>query len=74
MARYHVINPETAKYFEKPNGSKVWNLTEREAMRISQGAIIIALDERNFNESLNSYYCGKLYKQLAYDERNGWVS
>lgn len=74
MSRYYVMDPESAKFFEKADGSRVWHLSRNDAMRISEQAVVVALDERNFNESLNAYMNGKLYKQLAYDERLGWVS
>lgn len=72
--RYYVIDKESAKFFEKADGSRVWHLSRADAMRISEGAIVVALDERNFNESLNCYLNGKLFEQLMYDERNGWIS
>ena len=72
--RYYVIDKESAKFFEKEDGSRVWHLSRADAMRISEGAIVVALDERNFNESLNCYLNGKLFEQLMYDERNGWIS
>ena len=72
--RYYVMDRESARYFEKADGSRVWHLSREDAMRMSNFAIVVALDERNFNESLNCYLNGELYKQLAYDERNGWIS
>lgn len=72
--RYYVMDKESARYFEKADGSRVWHLTRDQAMQVSEGAIVVALDERNFNESLNCYHERKLYKQLMYDERNGWIS
>ena len=72
--RYYVMDKESARYFEKADGSRVWHLSRAEAMRISEGAIVVALDERNFNESLNAYYERELFCQLHYDERNGWIS
>ena len=68
------MDPESAKFFEKRDGSRVWHMSRADAMRISERAIVVALDERNFNESLNAYYEGELFKQLHYDERNGWIS
>ena len=72
--RYYVIDRESARYFEKADGSRVWHLTREQAMKISEGAIVVALDERNFNESLNAYYEQELFCQLHWDERNGWIS
>jgi hypothetical protein len=72
--RYYVMDRDEAKFFEKADGSRVWELSRADAMRISDGAIVVALDERNFNESLNCYYERKLYGQLMYDEHLGWVS
>ena len=74
--RCYVMNRENAKFFEKEDGSRVWNVPSaaEASERLGEMAVVVALDERNFNESLNSYVNGKLYKQLAYDERNGWVS
>ena len=68
------MDPESAKFFEKRDGSRVWHMSRADVMRISERAIVVALDERNFNESLNAYYEGELFKQLHYDERNGWIS
>lgn len=72
--KWYVIDKETAKFFEKEDGSRVWRLSKRDAMKVSEQAVVVALDERNFNESLNTYYQGELFKQLHYDERNGWIS
>lgn len=72
--RYYVIDKESAKFFEKRDGSRVWNLSRADAMRVSEQAIVVALDERNFNESLNAYYEGKLFEQIHWDDRNGWIS
>lgn len=71
---WYVIDPKSAKFFEKQDGSRVWRLSRKDAMRISEQAIVVSLDERNFNESLNAYYNEELFKQLHYDERNGWIS
>ena len=72
--RWYVLDPESAEFFEKQDGSRVWRMTKEQAMRVSEQAVVVALDERNFNESLNAYYQERLFKQLHYDERNGWVS
>lgn len=72
--RWYVMDKENAKFFEKADGSRVWNLTRPQAMELSEFAIVVSLDERNFNEALNSYLNGQLFKQLHYDERLGWVS
>lgn len=75
--RYYVMNRQDASYFEKADGSREWHVAEGGAelsAKLGEMALVIALDERNFNESLNSYVNGKLYAQLAYDERNGWIS
>ena len=69
--RYYVMDKESARYFEKADGSRVWNLSRQDAMRMSDMAIVVALDERNFNESLNVYWQRKLFEQVHYDERNG---
>lgn len=72
--RYYVMDPRSAKFFEKRDGSRVWHLSRADAMRVSEAAIVVALDERNFNESLNAYYEGKLFEQIHWDDRNGWIS
>ena len=72
--RYYVMDKESARFFEKADGSRVWNLSKDDAMRVSEMAVVVALDERNFNESLNCYHERKLFKQVHYDERNGWIS
>lgn len=72
--RYYVMNRESARFFEKADGSRVWNLSRDEAMQMSNFAVVVALDERNFNESLNVYMNERLFKQAHYDERLGWVS
>ncbi|MBQ9000464.1 MAG: hypothetical protein IJ087_01270 [Eggerthellaceae bacterium] len=72
--KWNVIDPESRKYYRKPNGSAEWELTRSQALEISDHAIVIALDERNFNESLNVYWQQKLFEQLHYDEHLGWVS
>lgn len=75
-SRYYAIDPETNEFYRKPEHKRAteWRLTRDEAMKLSEFALIIALDERNFNESLNVYYRERLYKQLFWDERNGWIS
>ena len=75
--RYYVMNRKDASYFEKADGSRVWRVNERAeelSERLGEMAVVVALDERNFNESLNCYVNGKLYGQLAWDEHLGWVS
>jgi len=75
--RYYVMSRSDAKFFEKAGGSKIWHVNERSeelSKRLGDMAIVVALDERNFNESLNAYVNGKLFCQLAYDEHLGWVS
>ena len=72
--RWYVVDPETAEFFEKMDGSRVWHMTKKDAMRVSNMAAVVALDERNFNESLNVYYQERLFKQVHWDERNGWIS
>lgn len=71
---YHVIDPKTRKFIEKPNGDRVWSLSRADAMRISEAAIVIALDERNLDDALNTYHNGRLFAQIHWDERNGWIS
>ena len=72
--RWHVIDPKGMRYYEKKGGSRVWHLTKKQAIELSDAAIVVALDERNLNESLNVYWNRELFKQLHYDERNGWIS
>jgi len=75
--RYYVMDRKTASYFEKADGSRVWQVNERAeelSERLGEMAVVVSLDERNFNESLNCYVNGKLYGQLAWDEHLGWVS
>ena len=72
--RYYVMDRENARFFEKADGSRVWNLSRDDAMKVSEMAIVVALDERNFNESLNCYFERKLFEQLHYDAHLGWVS
>ena len=73
MCRYYVMDEKSARFFEKRDGSRVWNLSRSDAMELSNFAIVVALDERNFNESLNVYHNERLFKQIHYDERNGWI-
>lgn len=72
--KYHVIDGQSRTYYEKPDGSRVWNLSREDALKLSEAAIVVALDERNFNESLNVYWQRRLFCQVHYDERNGWIS
>lgn len=72
--RWYVMDPKTARYFEKEDGCRVWHLSRQDAMRLSEGAIVVSLDERNFGESLNAYHCGRLFEQIHYDPHLGWVS
>ena len=75
--RCYVMDRKSARYFEKENGSRVWNPPVSAAdlsAELGNMAIVVALDERNFNESLNAYVNGELYAQLAYDEHLGWIS
>ena len=75
--RYYVMDRKSASYFEKADGSRIWNVNESSeslSRRLGDMALVVSLDERNFNESLNTYLNGKFYGQLMYDERLGWIS
>lgn len=75
--RYYVMDRKSARYFEKADGSRVFKVNENApslSRRLGDMAIVVALDEPTFNESLNCYLNGEFYAQLAYDERNGWIS
>ena len=75
--RYYVMDRRSAEYFAKPDGSRVWHVAEDSrslSRRLGEMAVVVALDERNFNESFNSYVNGELYAQLAYDGHLGWTS
>lgn len=74
MAKYYAINPNNAEYYEKNDGSRVWELSRADAMKMSEFAMMVALDERNFNESLNVYWQQQLFEQLSWDPHNGWTS
>lgn len=70
--RYYVMNREDATYFEKQDGTRVWHVDESGAelsKRLGDFAVVVALDERNFNESLNCYLCGEFVGQVAFDDR-----
>jgi len=72
--RYYVLDRENAKFFEKHDGSRVWHLSRADAMKVSENAIVVALDERNLNDSLNAYFNREFFKQIHYDQHLGWVS
>lgn len=69
---WNVINPKNRSFYEKPDGTRAWELSESEALKISEGAIVVSMEEFGFNGSLRALYHGES-TLLRWDAEHGLV-